>query len=87
MRPGLALALIAAGFVALPPRAEAGCRCDKDHDHLVIAIHGDVEGHGRPKAGATEPFDLSIVTTLADRPGANHAILRVIEWSDECARG
>lgn len=52
-----------------------------------ISIHGDVEGHGRPKAGATEPFDLSIVTTLADRPGANHAILRVIEWSDECARG
>lgn len=39
-----------------------------DHDHLVIAIRGVVEGVGRPAPGATPPFTLRIVTALPDVP-------------------
>ena len=53
-----------------------------DHDHLVIAIQGTVEGGGAPQAGMTPPFDLEITTVLVD---AETPVSRTtIQWSKEC---
>jgi hypothetical protein len=54
-----------------------------DHDHLIVAIRGLMEDGSTPKPGATLPFDLDIVTSLADAPNGkvNHS---KIEWSNEC---
>ena len=41
-----------------------------DHDHLVVAIKGQVQNQGAPAPGVTPAFDLSVVTSLADTVGA-----------------
>ena len=50
-----------------------------DHDRLVLAIKGTVEGQGPPPAGRTPGFDLRIVTALADADGGT-ATTRTIQW-------
>ena len=54
-----------------------------DHDHLVIAIKGVIEGQGAPAPGVTPRFDLSIVTALADT-ATTTVTKRVITWSTAC---
>ena len=54
-----------------------------DHDHLVIAIKGTVENQGPPAPGKTPNFDLSVLTALADTPGAT-VTTRTITWSTAC---
>jgi hypothetical protein len=54
-----------------------------DHDHLVIAIKGVVEGQGLPAPGVTPRFDLSIVTALPGTP-TTEVTRRVITWSTDC---
>jgi hypothetical protein len=49
-----------------------------DHDHLVIAISGIVEGRGRPGMGQTPTFDLRVATLLADAPSSMST--RKIRW-------
>lgn len=54
-----------------------------DHDHLVLAIRGVVEGAGAPAPGKTPPFALHVTTALAD--GTNGVVTsRTIVWSDAC---
>ncbi len=54
-----------------------------DHDRLVLAIKGTVEGEGPPPAGRTPAFDLRIVTALADADGGTPTT-RTIQWSSSC---
>jgi hypothetical protein len=54
-----------------------------DHDHLVIAIKGNVENQGPPPAGKTPNFDFSIVTALADTT-VGPPTTRTITWSNAC---
>jgi hypothetical protein len=54
-----------------------------DHDHLVIAIHGLVEGEGRPAPGQTPPFTLDIATMSPEHHGSSVQERR-IRWSSEC---
>jgi hypothetical protein len=54
-----------------------------DHDHLVLAIKGVVEGQGPPAAGRTPTFDFDVVTALADTVGGTPTT-RSITWSPEC---
>jgi len=51
-----------------------------DHDHLVIAIQGTLEGSGRPRSGSTAPFDLDVLTVVDG--GAVSS--RTIQWSNVC---
>jgi hypothetical protein len=55
-----------------------------DHDHLVIAIRGTVEGAGSPTPGQTPPFTLDIATDLPDGDG-NGMSANTIQWSTECS--
>jgi len=55
-----------------------------DHDHLVLAIRGVVEGAGTPAPGATPPFDLEITTALAGGGSAAPAVTSMV-WSSACA--
>ncbi|MBM4267050.1 MAG: hypothetical protein FJ144_10615 [Deltaproteobacteria bacterium] len=55
-----------------------------DHDHLVLALHGELEGGGTPEPGKTPTFDFSIVTTLADAP-SRRSKTKVFKWSNECS--
>lgn len=75
------------GLLALDPADPAwhvdGTR-HVDHDHLVIAIAGALEDGGKPAAGSTQPFDLSIVTVLAD--AGDDPVSRVVQWSSVCTR-
>ena len=50
-----------------------------DHDRLVLAIKGTVEGQGAPAAGRTPAFDLRIVTALGDEDGGTPTT-RTIQW-------
>jgi hypothetical protein len=54
-----------------------------DHDHLVLAIRGTVEGQGTPAPGRTPAFDLTVTTALPDAP-VGAVAHTVIEWSTEC---
>lgn len=54
-----------------------------DHNHLVLAIKGTVEGQGPPPAGRTPAFDFSIVTALADVNGGTPTV-RTLTWSTAC---
>ena len=54
-----------------------------DHDHLVIAIKGTVEGQGKPAPGKTPNFDFSVTTALADAPSGTMTT-RTITWSTAC---
>ncbi|MEW6268463.1 MAG: hypothetical protein AB1689_04095 [Thermodesulfobacteriota bacterium] len=56
-----------------------------DHDRLVVAIDGEIEGRGRSSGGSTPRFDLSIVTVLADRDGEPEP--RVVQWGRSCFPG
>ena len=49
-----------------------------DHDHLVIAIKGQVENQGSPSPGVTPTFDFSILTALAETAGAPTS--RTLSW-------
>jgi hypothetical protein len=53
-----------------------------DHDHLVIAIHGELEDGSTPQAGQTPAFDLSIITEVVDASAPTST--RVICWSGSC---
>ncbi len=54
-----------------------------DHDHLVIAIKGTIEGYGPPAPGRTQSFSLRIVTALAE-DAAPTVVSRTIQWSTKC---
>jgi hypothetical protein len=54
-----------------------------DHNRLVLAIRGTVEGQGLPAAGKTPNFDFSIVTALADATAGTPTV-RTIPWSNAC---
>ena len=54
-----------------------------DHDHLVIAIKGTIEGYGPPAPGRTQSFSLRIVTALAEG-AAPTVVSRTIQWSTKC---
>src|SRR5581483_8968630 len=56
-----------------------------DHDNLVIAISGVVEGGGRPLAGQTPPFNFSVVTALVST--STPISTRTIQWGDCGSRG
>lgn len=55
-----------------------------DHDRLVLAIKGTVEGQGPPPAGRTPGFDLRITTALAEENGGTPTT-RTIQWGNGCA--
>lgn len=57
-----------------------------DHDRLVLAIKGTVEGQGPPPAGRTPGFDLRITTALAEDNGGT-ATTRTIQWGAGCISG
>lgn len=54
-----------------------------DHDHLVVAIKGVLEGAGRPSPGKTSSFDLVVTTALAEAGGGTPT-LRTIKWGRAC---
>ena len=54
-----------------------------DHDHLVIAIKGIIDGYGAPAPGRTASFNLRITTALADDV-APVVVSRTIQWSTKC---
>jgi len=54
-----------------------------DHDRLVIAIKGEIEGYGPPAAGRTQSFTLRITTALAE-DGDGQATTRTIQFSNRC---
>jgi hypothetical protein len=54
-----------------------------DHDHLVIAIQGEIEGYGPPAPGRTQSFTFRITTALAEE-GDGEATTRTIQFSDRC---
>ncbi len=49
-----------------------------DHNHLVIAIKGQVEAQGSPAPGLTPAFNFSVVTSLAETAGASTS--RTLRW-------
>jgi hypothetical protein len=58
-----------------------------DHDHLVIAISGVVEGHGRPVPGRTQTFDLRVATVLPDSTSTSEkrsSTTRRLAWGHDC---
>jgi hypothetical protein len=56
-----------------------------DHDHLVLAIQGKVEGQGAPAPGVTPPFTLDVGTALAEGTHETAAVT-TLQWSPECDR-
>jgi hypothetical protein len=54
-----------------------------DHDHLVIAIKGNIQGYGPPAPGRTQSFTLRITTALAEE-GDGQATTRTIQFSNRC---
>jgi hypothetical protein len=52
-----------------------------DHDHLVLAIGGVVEGKGKPKGGATPAFDLDVLT-LVEGSAATAPVAQQLSWGD-----
>jgi hypothetical protein len=54
-----------------------------DHDHLVIAIKGTVQGQGVPTAGRTPSFTFHVLTALADG-SAPQVVSRTIQFSSKC---
>jgi hypothetical protein len=54
-----------------------------DHDQLVLALRGVVEGEGLPAPGVTPAFDLDIATALLDEPSGSPVTTR-LTWSAEC---
>jgi hypothetical protein len=50
-----------------------------DHDHLVLAIRGVVEGKGKPKGGTTPAFDLDVMT-FVEGSSTNTPTVQQISW-------
>jgi hypothetical protein len=54
-----------------------------DHDRLVVAIKGVIDGYGPPAPGRSQSFTLRIATALAE--GASPAVTtRTIQFSNRC---
>jgi hypothetical protein len=56
-----------------------------DHDRLVLAIRGEVEGEGRPEKGRTRPFKLDILT-MVDGGDASTMPTTTLSWGS-CSYG
>jgi hypothetical protein len=53
-----------------------------DHDHLVLAIQGAIDGEIVPEPGVTSPFTFRVKRTPANGMGA--AENTDVEWADDC---
>ncbi len=53
-----------------------------DHDHLVLAIRGQLDGGARPSPGMTPPFNLHVATAHPDAVGALSTA--TVVWSPAC---